>query len=144
MIAGSAELRDRAGTAALAPDPPAAARVVVLGIGNTLLTDEALGIQAVERFAAMYRVPDHVQLIDGGTSAMELLDVVADCELLIVVDALLANSTPGSVVRLAADADAKTIEAAALAGEKVRSRTAGKTVIKVIVVPRKLVNLVVK
>jgi leucyl-tRNA synthetase len=48
------------------------------------------------------------------------------------------------VVRLAADADAKTIEAAALAGEKVRSRTAGKTVIKVIVVPRKLVNLVVK
>jgi hydrogenase maturation protease len=104
VIAGSAELRDRAGTAALAPDPPAAARVVVLGIGNTLLTDEALGIQAVERFAAMYRVPDHVQLIDGGTSAMELLDVVADCELLIVVDALLANSTPGSVVRLAADA----------------------------------------
>ena len=38
----------------------------------------------------------------------------------------------------------KTIEAAALADEKVQSRTAGKTVVKVIVVPRKLVNLVVK
>jgi len=48
------------------------------------------------------------------------------------------------VVRVAADADAKTIEAAALAGEKVQSRTSGKTVVKVIVVPRKLVNLVVK
>ena len=48
------------------------------------------------------------------------------------------------VVRVAADADAKTIEAAALAGEKVRSRIAGKTVVKVIVVPGKLVNLVVK
>jgi len=48
------------------------------------------------------------------------------------------------VVRVAADADAKTIEAAALAGEKVQSRTAGKTVVKVIVVPGKLVNLVVK
>jgi leucyl-tRNA synthetase len=48
------------------------------------------------------------------------------------------------VVRVAADADAKTLEAAALAGEKVQARTAGKTVVKVIVVPRKLVNLVVK
>jgi leucyl-tRNA synthetase len=46
------------------------------------------------------------------------------------------------VVRVAADADAKAIEAAALAGEKVHLRTAGKTVVKVIVVPGKLVNLV--
>jgi len=49
-----------------------------------------------------------------------------------------------TVVRVAADADAKAIESAALAGEKVQSRTAGKTVAKVIVVPGKLVNLVVK
>jgi leucyl-tRNA synthetase len=49
-----------------------------------------------------------------------------------------------TVVRVAADADAKVIEAAALAGEKVQSRTAGKTVVKIIVVPGKLVNLVVK
>jgi leucyl-tRNA synthetase len=31
-----------------------------------------------------------------------------------------------------------------LAGEKIQSRTAGKTVIKVIVVPGKLVNLVIR
>jgi leucyl-tRNA synthetase len=49
-----------------------------------------------------------------------------------------------SVVRVAADADAKTIETAALADEKVQSRIAGKTVVKIIVVPRKLVNLVVR
>jgi leucyl-tRNA synthetase len=49
-----------------------------------------------------------------------------------------------NVVRVPADADAKAIEAAALADEKVKSRTAGKTVTKVIVVPGKLVNLVVK
>ncbi len=48
------------------------------------------------------------------------------------------------VVTVAADADSKSIEAAALAGEKVQARTAGKTVTKVIVVPGKLVNLVVK
>jgi leucyl-tRNA synthetase len=49
-----------------------------------------------------------------------------------------------TVVRVAADADAKAIEAAALADEKVRSRTAGKTVAKIIVVPGRAANLVVK
>jgi leucyl-tRNA synthetase len=51
-----------------------------------------------------------------------------------------------TIVRVPADADAsaKTLEAAALADEKVNSRIAGKTVVKVIVVPGKLVNLVVK
>ena len=49
-----------------------------------------------------------------------------------------------TVLRVPADADAKAIEAAALADEKVQSRAAEKTVVKVIVVPGKLVNLVVK
>jgi len=49
-----------------------------------------------------------------------------------------------TVVRVPADAVSKAIEAAALADEKVQSRCAGKTVAKVIVVPGKLVNLVVK
>ncbi|WP_420239655.1 leucine--tRNA ligase [Telmatobacter bradus] len=49
-----------------------------------------------------------------------------------------------SVVRVAADADAKTIEIAALADEKVQARTAGKTVVKIIVVPGRATNLVVK
>ncbi len=49
-----------------------------------------------------------------------------------------------SVVRVAADADAKTIEAVAIAEEKIQSRIAGKTVVKLILVPGKLVNLVVR
>jgi len=49
-----------------------------------------------------------------------------------------------TVVRVAAGADSKTMEAAALANEKVRERSAGKTLVKVIVVPGRAVNLVVK
>ena len=49
-----------------------------------------------------------------------------------------------SVVRVAADADSAAMQQAALAEEKVQLRTAGKNVVKVIVVPGKLVNLVVK
>ena len=49
-----------------------------------------------------------------------------------------------SVVRVAVGADAKTTEAAALADEKVQARTAGKNIVKIIVVPGRTVNLVVK
>ena len=49
-----------------------------------------------------------------------------------------------SVVRVPADSGPKIIEAAALADEKVQSRTAGKTIAKIIVVPGRAVNLVVK
>jgi leucyl-tRNA synthetase len=49
-----------------------------------------------------------------------------------------------SVLRVPAGSDAKAIESAALADDKVRSRTAGKTIAKVIVVPGRAVNLVVK
>jgi leucyl-tRNA synthetase len=49
-----------------------------------------------------------------------------------------------TVVKVAADADGAAMEAAARADEKLQVRIAGKTVVKVIVVPGKLVNLVVK
>jgi leucyl-tRNA synthetase len=48
------------------------------------------------------------------------------------------------VVKVAADSGADTIKAAALNDDKVQVRVAGKTVVKVVVVPGKLVNLVVK
>ena len=49
-----------------------------------------------------------------------------------------------AVVRVPAGAGPKDIEAAALAEEKVKSRTAGKNVAKIIIVPGRAVNLVVK
>ncbi len=49
-----------------------------------------------------------------------------------------------TVIHVPADADTKQLESAALADEKVRARLEGKNVAKVIVVPGKLVNLVVK
>jgi leucyl-tRNA synthetase len=49
-----------------------------------------------------------------------------------------------TVVRVAADAGSKAIETAALADEKVQSRASGKNIVKVIVVPGKLVNLVLR
>ena len=49
-----------------------------------------------------------------------------------------------TVVRVAAESGREAVEAAARGDEKVAGRIAGKTVVKVVVVPAKLVNLVVK
>jgi leucyl-tRNA synthetase len=54
------------------------------------------------------------------------------------------NGKLTAVVRVAAGSDARTLEAAGLADEKIRARTAGKSIVKVIVVPGRAVNLVVK
>jgi leucyl-tRNA synthetase len=49
-----------------------------------------------------------------------------------------------NVVKVAAGSDDDVVKAAALADEKVKARLEGKTIVKIIVVPGKLVNIVVK
>ena len=78
-------------------------QAVVLGIGNTILTDEGVGVRAVEAFQQRYRLPENVAAIDGGTSSMELLDDLSDLDLLVVLDTIVAGKPPGTVIRLAGD-----------------------------------------
>ncbi len=49
-----------------------------------------------------------------------------------------------TVIKLAAESDSDAVKAAAMVDEKVASRTTGKAIVKVVVVPGKLVNVVVK
>ena len=78
-------------------------RVVILGIGNLLLSDESVGVRALEALRDSHDVPPEVTLIDGGTSGMELLEDLEGVDLLIVLDAVFANRTPGSFIRLSGD-----------------------------------------
>lgn len=78
-------------------------RAVVLGIGNTILTDEAFGVRCVEALERDYAVPDSVQLIDGGTSGMEMIEDLSNLDFLIVLDVLKTGAAPGTVVKIAGD-----------------------------------------
>jgi leucyl-tRNA synthetase len=55
-----------------------------------------------------------------------------------------ANGKLVTVLKVPADSDEAAVKAAALADAKVQARVEGKTIVKMIVVPGKLVNLVVK
>jgi hydrogenase maturation protease len=75
-------------------------RVLVLGVGNVLMRDEALGVRAVEELGRRFRFPENVDLLDGGTSGIELLSYIRDKDYLIVIDAVKSGSHPGTVVRI--------------------------------------------
>ena len=59
-------------------------RILVLGVGNILLTDEAIGVRIVEALEQRYILPDYVEILDGGTAGMELLGDMANRDHLIM------------------------------------------------------------
>lgn len=79
------------------------ARFVVLGVGNVLMSDEGVGPHAVRALAREYAAAPGVEIIDGGTSAMELLDDMAGADLLVIMDAVRSGAQPGELVRIAGD-----------------------------------------
>lgn len=77
--------------------------LLVLGLGNILLQDEGAGVRLVERLAERYLLPDGVEVLDGGTSGMELIHTIAGRDALILCDAVRADAPPGSVLRIAGE-----------------------------------------
>jgi len=77
--------------------------VLILGLGNLLLSDEGVGVHAVTALSERFRMPDGVEILDGGTSGMDLLDSIAKRDHLIVCDAIRSDARPGSVQRIDGD-----------------------------------------
>jgi hydrogenase maturation protease len=79
--------------------------ILVLGLGNLLMGDEGLGVQAAARLQSggWLRADgrrQQVQVIDGGTMGLDLLPYLEGAEGLLIVDAVRTGHPPGSVVRL--------------------------------------------
>lgn len=72
-------------------------RTVVLGVGNTLLRDEGVGVHVVA--CLQRRCPDMacVEFLDGGTLSFTLAGVMAGAEQLIVIDAAELDAPPGTL-----------------------------------------------
>jgi len=75
-------------------------KVLVLGVGNILLKDEGVGVRCVEKLLAEYAFAPNVELMDGGTLGMALMDAIMGCDRLIVVDAVVNGGRPGEMYRL--------------------------------------------
>jgi hydrogenase maturation protease len=84
-------------------------KILVLGVGNILQTDEGIGVRAVQRLQERYFFPDNVRLVDGGTLGMGLMSELMDCGRVYVLDAVLGGGEPGSLYRLEGDSLRKSM-----------------------------------
>lgn len=75
-------------------------KTLVLGVGNLLLTDDGVGIHTIQRLQAAHTFPEEVQVVDGGTCGLDLLQFLEGIERLIIVDAAQMNQLPGTVLRM--------------------------------------------
>jgi hydrogenase maturation protease len=72
-------------------------QIAIVGVGNSLLSDDGAGIHVISLLAADDSLPDDVTCLDGGTVGLALLDRLAGKRALIVIDAARFGAAPGSV-----------------------------------------------
>lgn len=72
-------------------------RIGVLGIGNVLMGDDAVGPYAVKLLEARYEFPENVRLDDLGTPGLGITAAFAEYDALILVDSVSAKKKPGGV-----------------------------------------------
>ena len=72
--------------------------ILVLGLGNILLTDEAVGVRVVEHLADNPECAAlGLKLVDGGTMGLTLLVEMEDADAMVIIDAALVDGPPGTV-----------------------------------------------
>ena len=72
-------------------------KILVLGIGNTLLADEGVGIVAIRELEARFGTREDMEFLDGGTLSFTLAVPISECTALLVIDAAELGATPGTV-----------------------------------------------
>jgi hydrogenase maturation protease len=70
-------------------------KTLVLGIGNTLLSDEGVGVHVLLALESTLGHLSDVTLLDGGTLSFTLAGPIEETDALIVVDAAHIKTKPG-------------------------------------------------
>jgi hydrogenase maturation protease len=87
-------------SSAVKPDLSRSSRTLILGVGNTVRGDDGAGIHTVRGLDPSC-LPDGCVIDELGTAGLELLDVVAGFDRLILVDAIDCGAEPGTVLEFA-------------------------------------------
>jgi hydrogenase maturation protease len=76
--------------------------IVILGIGNILLSDEGIGVHVANELFKR-TLPENVSVVEGGTDGFRLLNVITEADRLIIIDAVRGGSESGSLYRFDID-----------------------------------------
>ena len=72
-------------------------RIAIIGIGNVLTGDDAVGPHVVRVVEARYALPEDVQVIDAGTPGYDLTAFLVGMDAAVLVDSVRAKGAPGEL-----------------------------------------------
>ena len=75
---------------------------VIIGIGNILLQDDGVGVHVIKQLENE-NLPPTIELVDGGTSTLDMLGYFLDYKKVIVIDCLRAGLKPGTIYKIKPD-----------------------------------------
>ena len=78
-------------------EKPDKKKVLIMGVGNTLLSDDGVGIHITDSLRPLAAKYPEILIIDGGTLGLSLLPEIEDAAALIVVDAGEIGGEPGEI-----------------------------------------------
>ena len=71
-------------------------KVIIIGIGNLLLMDEGIGIHVINELEK-HKLPENVDIYDGGTGGFKLIDLMHEAKRVIFIDAVETGKAPGTI-----------------------------------------------
>ena len=71
-------------------------KIVVIGVGNLLLMDEGIGIHVINELEK-HKLPENVDIYDGGTGGFKLIDLMHEAKRVIFIDAVETGKAPGTI-----------------------------------------------
>jgi hydrogenase maturation protease len=74
-------------------------RIALLGLGNLMRTDDAVGMLTLRELEDCGRLPPYVRIIEGGTLGLDLLESLRGISHLLVLDAVDTGVVPGTLSR---------------------------------------------
>ncbi len=72
-------------------------KIVIMGVGNWLLTDDGVGVHAAQALAL--DPPPGSVVVDAGTDALSALPFFEQAERMLIIDAVRAGGLPGTIRR---------------------------------------------
>ncbi len=74
--------------------------LLVMGLGNLLMNDDAVGVLVIEELKKRFEETDTFKIVDGGTLGLDLLHFIEWADKLILVDGVDLKLEPGTVVKI--------------------------------------------
>ena len=78
-------------------DPACSAPVLVLGLGNRLLSDDGIGPALVDRLRIRHAGDERMEIVDGGTQGLALLGILEGRRAVLLLDAVALGAAAGHV-----------------------------------------------